>query len=114
MVAAFAAAGTLGSGIDLTPVGGVEVMSRPPIGLTSEASKRLIDLFGRDPTAALAGLKALEPQDYIVQIKGWANRITGRTMGDRARISWPRIGTSMPKSRSTASAKACSWFIGAT
>ena len=29
------------------------------------------------------------------------------------RMSWPRIGTSMPSSRSTASAKACSWFIGA-
>lgn len=82
MVAAFAAAGMLGSGIDLTLVGGVEVMSRPPIGLTSEASKRLTDLFGQDPTAALAGLKALEPQDYILPIKGWANRITGRTMGD--------------------------------
>lgn len=82
MVAAFAAAGMLGCGIDLTLVGGVEVMSRPPIGLTSEASKRLTDLFGQDPTAALAGLKALEPQDYILPIKGWANRITGRTMGD--------------------------------
>ena len=82
MTAAFAAAGMLGSGVDLTMVGGAEVMSRPPIALTSETSKRLIDLFGRDPTAALAALRALESEDYVLPIKGWANRITGRTMGD--------------------------------
>ena len=82
MTAAFAAAGMLGGGVDLTMVGGAEVMSRPPIGLTAEASKRLTDLFGRDPAAALAALKALEPQDFLLPIRGWANRITGRTMGD--------------------------------
>lgn len=82
MTAAFAAAGMLGAGVDLTMVGGAEVMSRPPIALTSEASKRLTDLFGHDPAKALAALKALEPNDYVLPIKGWANRITGRTMGD--------------------------------
>ncbi|MFA6115218.1 MAG: acetyl-CoA C-acyltransferase [Sphingomonas sp.] len=82
MTAGFAAAGMLGGGVDLTMVGGAEVMSRPPIALTSDASKRLTDLFGHDPAAALAALKALEPQDYVLPIKGWANRITGRTMGD--------------------------------
>jgi acetyl-CoA C-acetyltransferase len=82
MTAAFAAAGMLGGGTDLTMVGGAEVMSRPPIALTSAASKRLTDLFGQDPAAALAALKALEPQDYLLPVKGWANRITGRTMGD--------------------------------
>lgn len=82
MTAAFAAAGMLGSGIDLAMVGGAEVMSRPPIALTAEASKRLTDLFGRDPAGALAALRALTPQDYILPVKGWANRITGRTMGD--------------------------------
>lgn len=82
MTAGFAAAGMLGGGVDLTMVGGAEVMSRPPIALTAGASKRLTDLFGHDPAAALAALKALEPQDYVLPIKGWANRITGRTMGD--------------------------------
>src|SRR3546814_12024591 len=52
MTAAFAAAGMLGGGVDLTMVGGAEVMSRPPIALTSEASKRLTDLFGEAPAAA--------------------------------------------------------------
>ena len=30
------------------------------------------------------------------------------------RMYWPRSGTVMPSSCSTARAKACSWFIGAT
>jgi len=82
MTAAFAAAGMLGSGVDLTMVGGAEVMSRPPIALTSAASRRLTELFGHDSAAALAALRALEPEDYVLPIRGWANRITGRTMGD--------------------------------
>jgi len=82
MTAAFAAAGMLGGGVDLAMVGGAEVMSRPPIALTTKASKRLTDLFGHDPAAALVALRALEPQDYVLPVKGWANRITGRTMGD--------------------------------
>jgi acetyl-CoA C-acetyltransferase/acetyl-CoA acyltransferase len=82
MTAGFAAAGMLGGEIDLTMVGGAEVMSRPPIALTAEASKRLTDLFGHDPASALAALRVLEPGDYILPVKGWANRITGRTMGD--------------------------------
>lgn len=82
MTAAFAAAGMLGGGVDLAMVGGAEVMSRPPIALNATASKRLTDLFAQDPAAALAALKALTPQDYILPVKGWANRITGRTMGD--------------------------------
>ena len=82
MTAAFAAAGMLGAGVDLAMVGGAEVMSRPPIALTSAASKRLTDLFGHDPASALIALEALEPQDYVLPVKGWANRTTGRTMGD--------------------------------
>lgn len=82
MAAAFAVAGMLGGGIDLTMIGGGEVMSRPPIALTAETSKRLADLFTHDPSAALAALQALTPRDYVLPVKGWANRITGRTMGD--------------------------------
>lgn len=82
MTATFAAAGMLGGGTDLTMVGGAEVMSRPSIALTADASKRLTDLFARDPTAALAALQSLTPGDYVLPTKGWANRITGRTMGD--------------------------------
>ena len=82
MTATFAAAGMLGRGTDLTMVGGSEVMSRPSIALTADASKRLTDLFAQDATAALAALQSLTPRDYVLPTKGWANRITGRTMGD--------------------------------
>lgn len=82
MTAAFAAAGMLGGGTDLTMVGGTEVMSRPAICLTSEASKRLTEPLGQDATAALSALQSLTPRDYVLPTKGWANRTTGRTMGD--------------------------------
>ena len=82
MTATFAAAGMLGAGTDLTMVGGSEVMSRPSIALTADASKRLTDLFAQDATAALAALQSLTPRDYALPTKGWANWITGRTMGD--------------------------------
>ncbi len=85
MTATFAAAGMLGGGTDLTMVGGSEVMSRPSIALTADASKRLTDLFAQDATAALAALQSLTPRDYVLPTKGWANRITGRTMGDHMR-----------------------------
>ena len=82
MTATFAAAGMLGGGTELAMVGGSEVMSRPAIALTADASKRLTALFAQDPTAALATLQSLTPHDYVLPTKGWANRITGRTMGD--------------------------------
>lgn len=82
MTATLAAAGMLGGGTDLTMVGGAEVMSRPSICLTSEASRRLTEPLGNDAAAALVALKSLTPSDYVLPTKGWANRITGRTMGD--------------------------------
>ena len=45
-------------------VGGAEVMSRPSLALTAETSKRLTDLFGRDPAAALSALQSLTPRDF--------------------------------------------------
>jgi acetyl-CoA C-acetyltransferase/acetyl-CoA acyltransferase len=81
MVAAFAAAGVLGGNIDLVMVGGAEVMSNPPIGLKLAASKRIVKLFRENPAEALAALQTLTPDDLVLPVKGWANRITGRTMG---------------------------------
>jgi acetyl-CoA C-acetyltransferase/acetyl-CoA acyltransferase len=82
MVAAFAAAGMLGGSADLALVGGAEVMSNPPIGLKLDVSKRITKLFRTDPPAAIAALQALTADDLTLPVKGWANRITGRTMGD--------------------------------
>jgi len=82
MTAAFSAAGMIGGGTDVIMVGGAEVMSRAPIGLTAAASDRLRGLFVKDPGEALAALGKLAPTDFVLPAKGWANRITGRTMGD--------------------------------
>lgn len=82
MVAATTAAGMLGGGAELALVGGAEVMSNPPIGLKPEASKKIVKLFRENPAEALGALKALGPDDLVLPVKGWANRITGRTMGD--------------------------------
>jgi acetyl-CoA C-acetyltransferase len=87
MTAAFAAAGMIGPGIDTVMVGGAEVMSRPPIGLQPETTARLMGLFAKDPPAALAALGSLTPQDFVLPVKGWANRITGLTMGDHMEIT---------------------------
>jgi acetyl-CoA C-acetyltransferase len=44
MTATFAAAGMIGAGIDVVMVGGIETMSRPPIGLSPATSDRLREL----------------------------------------------------------------------
>ncbi|MDO9368495.1 MAG: acetyl-CoA C-acyltransferase [Sphingopyxis sp.] len=87
MTAAFAAAGMVGPGIDTVMVGGAEVMSRPPIGLTPDATVRLMELFAKDPPAALAALGSLTPDDFVLPVRGWSNRITGLTMGQHMEIT---------------------------
>jgi acetyl-CoA C-acetyltransferase len=82
ITASFAAAGMIGSSIDVVLVGGSETMSRGQIALTPATSDRLRNLFAKDPPAAAAALGSLTPADFILPAKGWANRITGRTMGD--------------------------------
>ena len=82
ITAAFAAAGMIGPGIDVVMVGGAETMSRGPIGLTAEASDRVRHQLTQNPADAAAILAALTPADFRLPTKGWANRITGRTMGD--------------------------------
>jgi acetyl-CoA C-acetyltransferase len=71
MTATFAAAGMTGAG-----------MSRPPIGLSPATIDRLRSLFAKNPPDAIAALSKLTPADFVLPAKGWANRITGRTMGD--------------------------------
>jgi acetyl-CoA C-acetyltransferase/acetyl-CoA acyltransferase len=82
MTAAFAAAGMVGPGVDVVLVGGSDVMSRPPIGLSASASDRLRARFAQHPAEAVADLASLTLADFVLPTKGWANRISGRTMGD--------------------------------
>src|SRR3546814_19584964 len=68
MTAAFAAAGMLGRWVDLTMVGGAEVMGRPHIALTSEAAQRLTAMFAEARSAALPALRALRPQASVLPV----------------------------------------------
>lgn len=82
ITAAISAAGMIGPGVDVAMVGGSEVMSRPSLGLASQSTDRLLRLFATDHAQALAALESLTAKDFNLPTKGWANRITGRTMGD--------------------------------
>lgn len=87
MTAAFSAAGMIGPNLDVALVGGAETMSRVPIGLTNEASDHLLRLFAKNPAEALAFLGQIKPTDFNLPTKGWANRITGMTMGEHTEIT---------------------------
>ena len=81
MMAAIEAAGMVGhSDLHLALVGGVETMSRVPIALTPEAALKLLAL--RDPAAIAEAGKALTLADFDLPVRGWANRISGRSMGE--------------------------------
>ena len=83
MLATIQAAGMLGKGgAHLALVGGVESMSHVPIALKADVAQKLAFMFQTDPAGALAVFNALKPDDVDLPIKGWANRISGRSMGD--------------------------------
>ncbi len=83
MLAAIQAAGMLGhGGVHLALVGGVESMSRVPVNLKTDAGLRLAGLFKTSPLEAQSALTALGMDDFAIPAKGWANRISGRSMGE--------------------------------
>ncbi len=82
MAATIQAAGMLGrGGTELALVGGVETMSHVPIGLTETAAQKIAFLALSDPGAALEAVETLKADDFHLPITGWANRISGRSMG---------------------------------
>lgn len=83
MMGAIQASGLVGrGGIELALVGGVEQMSRSPIALDEAVSARLAALAASDPAAAMRAFGELSIGDFALPKKGWANRISGRSMGD--------------------------------
>ena len=83
MMGAIQAAGLLGKGgLERILVGGVEQMSRVPLAFTDDAAARLMGLAQSDPSALPDALSKLSFSDVNLPTKGWANRISGRTMGD--------------------------------
>lgn len=83
MLATIQASGMLGKGGNhLALVGGVESMSHVPIALKPDAAQKLLLLLQTDPAAALEAFNALKPDDVDLPVRGWANRISGRSMGE--------------------------------
>ena len=83
MMATIQAAGMLGSGgVHLALVGGVESMSHVPIALKADKAQELAAAFQTDPAAAQALFASLDPSAFDLPVRGWANRISGRSMGE--------------------------------
>jgi acetyl-CoA C-acetyltransferase/acetyl-CoA acyltransferase len=83
MLAAIQAAGMLGKGGNhLALVGGVETMSHVPIALKPDVAQKLVGLFRTDPEEAAKAFNAMKAEDFDLPVRGWANRISGRSMGE--------------------------------
>ncbi len=82
-VGTIAAAGMVGHGdFHLALVGGVETMSHVPLALKPQFADTVFGQFAKNPTGALETLQKVTPQDFDLPIHGWANRQSGRSMGE--------------------------------
>jgi acetyl-CoA C-acetyltransferase len=82
-VATLQAAGLMGrGGMHLALVGGVESMSHVAIALKYRVAERLLGEFATNPAGAMTSFAKLTPADFDLPTRGWANRVSGRTMGE--------------------------------
>jgi acetyl-CoA C-acetyltransferase/acetyl-CoA acyltransferase len=82
-VGAIGAAGMVGHGdFHLALVGGAETMSHVPLALKPPFADTVFGQFAKNPTGALETLQKVTPQDFDLPIHGWANRQSGRSMGE--------------------------------
>ncbi|WP_299212109.1 acetyl-CoA C-acyltransferase [uncultured Tateyamaria sp.] len=83
MMAVIQASGMLGfGGSHLALVGGAESMSHVPIALKPKVAQQVAGLAMKDPQAALAMVNDLNAGQFDLPIKGWANRLSGRSIGE--------------------------------
>lgn len=81
-------------GMHLALVGGAESMSHVPIALKFKVAERLLQEFAKDPAAAAATFESLTLDDFALPGQGWANRQSGRTMGDHMEETAQSMGIS--------------------
>lgn len=90
---AIQASGMVGrGGTHLAMVGGVETMSHVPIALKAPVADAIFMQFPKDPAGALATLQGVKPDDFNLPVSGWANRISGRSMGQHTEDTVKRFG----------------------
>ncbi|HEY1448781.1 MAG TPA: beta-ketoacyl synthase N-terminal-like domain-containing protein, partial [Caulobacteraceae bacterium] len=82
-VGAISTAGMIGrGGTHLALVGGVETMSHVPIALAMAKADAIIGRFAHDPAGAAGDLAGLTAADFVLPIRGWTNRVSGRSQGE--------------------------------
>lgn len=92
-IGAIQTSGMVGKGgVHLALVGGVDSMSHFPIALKYKAAEKLVGQFAKDPGAALESFAQLTPEDFELPVSGWANRQSGRTMGDHMEETAQKLG----------------------
>jgi len=69
-------------------------MSHVAIALRYPVAERLLGEFASNPAAALESFKSLTPADFDLPTKGWANRVSGRTMGEHMEETAKELGIS--------------------
>jgi acetyl-CoA C-acetyltransferase len=89
------ASGMVGrSDMHLALVGGVETMSHVPLALKAGMADKIIGNFLKNPAAAAGLLAQIVPDDFDLPIHGWANRVSGHTMGEHTEETAQRFGIS--------------------
>jgi acetyl-CoA C-acetyltransferase len=87
------ASGMVGkSDMHLALVGGVETMSHVPLALKTGMADKIIGNFLKNPGAAAELLAHVAPGDFDLPIHGWANRVSGHTMGEHTEETAQRFG----------------------
>jgi acetyl-CoA C-acetyltransferase len=94
-MAAIEAGAMLGrGGAHLALVGGVESMTHVPIALKQKVADLLTLEFAKNPAAAAERLGKLGAGDFNLPVRGWANRKSGRSMGEHTEDTVRRFSIS--------------------
>jgi acetyl-CoA C-acetyltransferase/acetyl-CoA acyltransferase len=94
-MAAIEAGAMLGrGGAHLALVGGSESMSHVPIALKQRVADELMLLFAKDKVAAAQRLAQTGAGDFNLPARGWANRKSGRSMGEHTEDTVKRFAIS--------------------
>ncbi len=94
-MAAIEAGAMLGrGGAHLALVGGSESMSHVPIALKQRVADELMFLFAKDRAVAAERLARIGAGDFNLPARGWANRKSGRSMGEHTEDTVKRFAIS--------------------
>ncbi|HEY2070164.1 MAG TPA: acetyl-CoA C-acyltransferase [Rhizomicrobium sp.] len=87
------ASGMVGrSEMHLALVGGVETMSHVPLALKATVADAILGNFLKNPAEAADKLSHTTPADFELPIHGWANRVSGHSMGEHTEETAQRFG----------------------